>query len=105
MITVADSIRSLRPLANFSITGSSYAGLTWLSPDIPQPSESEVEVERARLQAEWDAAEYRRKRAEEYPGIDALTVALWEAQIEGRPASAAELQVLREAIKAKYPKP
>ncbi len=105
MIRISDAIHSLCPGANFAITGGSYSGLTWLSPDTPQPSEAEVIAEQARLQAEWDAAEYKRKRAEEYPGLDVLLVALWEAQIEGRPASAAELQALREAIKQKYPKP
>jgi hypothetical protein len=41
----------------------------------------------------------------EYPGLDALVVALWEHVIEGRPEFSAELQALRLAVKAKYPKP
>lgn len=105
MIALSDAIRSLRPGANFAITGGLYDGLTWLSPDIPQPSEADVIAEQARLQVEWDAAEYQRKRAEEYPSLDAILVALWEASIEGRPESATELESLRQAIKQKYPKP
>lgn len=99
-----DAIVSLRPDADYSWTGDDYAGLVWHAP-APPPAEADIASELARLDAGWLAAEYRRQRAAEYPGLDALLVALWEAQIEGRPATAAQLQSLREAIKAKYPKP
>ena len=100
-----DSIQSLAPGGQFAIRGKTLDGLDWISTDIARPTDAEIEAELARLVAEWDAAEYKRKRAEEYPALDALLVALWESTIEGRPATADELQAVREAVKQKYPKP
>ena len=100
-----DALQSLCPTAQWSWVGEDYSGLSWSSPDIAQPSEAEIEAERLRLHALWEAQDYARKRAEEYPGLDQLIVALWEAQIEGRATTAQEIQALREAIKQKYPKP
>ena len=52
-----------------------------------------------------DTRTYDEKRKAEYPSIDDLTVALWEAVVEERLASAQALEVERQAVKAKYPKP
>ena len=61
--------------------------------------ESAVSVEMERLQAEYDAQDYARKRAEEYPAIGDQLDALFHAGVF--PAEmAAELQ----AVKDKYPK-
>ena len=100
-----DAIRSLCPTAEWAWVGSEYSGLEWYSSDVPKPSEAEIEAERLRLHAEWQATEYQRQRAEEYPGLDALTVALWENLVEGRTEFSADLQAIRLAIKAKYPRP
>lgn len=99
-----DALASLRPGASWAWTGTDYAGLVWHSDGAP-PTEAEIAAELDRLLAAYEAAEYARLRAAEYPGFDALIVALWESVIEGRPASAAELQALRQAIKDKYPRP
>jgi hypothetical protein len=52
-----------------------------------------------------DTRTYDEKRKAEYPSIDDLTVALWEAVVEERLASANALEAERQAVKAKYPKP
>jgi len=52
-----------------------------------------------------DTRTYDEKRKDEYPSIDDLTVALWEAVVEERLASAQALEAERQAVKAKYPKP
>lgn len=96
------ALRSLRPSAGW--VAVSGAITEWYGAD-PQPSEEEIAAELARLNAEWQATEYQRLRAAEYPRIDALIVALWEAQVEGRPSDASAIQAIREAVKAKYPKP
>lgn len=60
------------------------------------------------IESEKNKIAYIELRAKEYlaKGLttDKLIVALWEAVIEGRFESAQELQRLREAVKAKYPK-
>lgn len=48
---------------------------------------------------------YAELRAREYPSTEALVVALWEREVEGRPEAAERLQEQRSAVKAKYPKP
>ena len=54
--------------------------------------------------AAYDAKEYQRKRVEEYPSIDELTVALFEGVVEERMAAVTSLEGKRQAVKAKYPK-
>lgn len=102
---VTDAIHSLCPTAQWVLRGQDLAQLEWLSGDIPRPSDAEIQAELARLIAAWDAAQYRRDREQAYPSLEAILVALWEQVIEGRPATAAQLQVLREEIKQRYPKP
>jgi hypothetical protein len=63
------------------------------------PSEETIQVEIDRLQAEYDAQEYARKREAEYPSIAELTVALYDTDDK----SAVEAK--RASVKAKYPKP
>ena len=77
--------------------------LIWNSSN-PQPSDAEIEAARAEWQAEHDAQEYSRNRQAEYPPVDELVIALWEAVIEERMASSIAIQNKRTAIKEKYPK-
>ena len=71
----------------------------------PQPSVDDIEEAHAEWQAEQDATQYQRDRKAEYPSMDELVVALWEAVIEERMASSIDLQSKRTAVKDKYPKP
>ena len=77
--------------------------IEWAS-DKPQPSVEEIETAHAEWQAEYDSQDYARNRQEEYPSLNELTVALWEGVVEERMASIMELEVQRQAVKAKYPK-
>jgi hypothetical protein len=52
-----------------------------------------------------DLRTYAEKRQAEYPSMDEIVVALWEAVIEERMASSIDLQGKRAAVKDKYPKP
>lgn len=94
-----DALVSLCPGQNWTMNGFDFSSLEWdIKNTKSKPTESEVNAEIARLQAEYDAKQYQRSRAAEYPsfadqfdtlyhgGYDA-----WKAQID--------------AIKNKYPKP
>ncbi len=63
------------------------------------PSEAEIDAELVKMQAEYDAQEYARKREAEYPSIAELTVALYDTDDK------AAIETKRAAVKAKYPKP
>ena len=58
----------------------------------------QVSAKQAELQAEYDAQEYARSRKVEYPSIEECVHAILDDQLDA-------LQVKRQAVKAKYPKP
>ena len=96
MIKKSDALLSLRPNSEFVIRGET---IEWLDTDQTQPTDSEIQAEITRLQAEYDAKEYQRQRASEYPS--------WEKQLEkiyddGIDAWKTEMV---DPVKAKYPKP
>ena len=68
-----------------------------------KPTEEWLEAELTRQQDAYDN-DYARKRLAEYPSIDELTVALWEGVVEERMAAVTQLEIKRQAVKAKYPK-
>tara|TARA_R110002020_G_scaffold455181_2_gene671222 strand:+ start:499 stop:810 length:312 start_codon:yes stop_codon:yes gene_type:complete len=103
MKNIGDALLSLVPGAEWVTDGEKVT--QWLSPEIDQPTQSEIDAEVARLQAEYDAIQYQRDRKAEYPSMDEIVVALWEAVIEERMASSIDLQGKRTAVKGKYPKP
>ena len=43
--------------------------LEWLTPDIPQPSEEDIQAKMDELEAEYEANQYQRDRQPEYPSI------------------------------------
>ena len=65
---------------------------------IAQPTEEEINTELARLQTEYDAQEYARKRKAEYPTIEELVVALYDTDDKSA------IEAKRAEVKAKYPK-
>jgi hypothetical protein len=64
-------------------------GITW----------DKVNAEMTRLQAEYDAQDYARKRKAEYPSIQDLVVALYDTDDKSA------IEAKRAEVKAKYPKP
>jgi hypothetical protein len=93
------ALMSLRPRSEWILDGDSYTGINWLDQSQTKPTEAEVQAEVARLQAEYDAQEYARKRALEYPPIGDQLDALWKGG-----DAAAEMLARVQAVKAKYPK-
>ena len=49
--------------------------------------------------------DYVYERTKVYPAIDDLIVALWEQVVEDRPEAATALEVDRQAVKERFPKP
>ena len=86
---ITHALRKLYPEgAKFVQEGIEYSGLKWVD-ERPKPTETELNAKVAELQAEYDALQYQRDRAEQYPsyadqfdtiyhqGIDA-----WKAEIK-----------------------
>ena len=96
-MTTVDALQSLKPNAEWTLMVD--GSLVWHDTKQTQPTEKELADEVIRLQAEYDAQDYARKRAAEYPAIGDQLDALFHAGVF--PAEmAAELQ----AVKDKYPK-
>ncbi len=90
-----DALKSLRPNSKYTLRGDV---LEWdNSNEEAKPSDTEINNEITRLQAEYDAKEYQRKRQAEYPTIEECVHAILDNDLEN-------LQALRTAVKEKYPK-
>jgi hypothetical protein len=63
------------------------------------PTEEAIQAELTRLQAEYEAKEYQRKRKAEYPSVQDLVVALYDTEDK------TAIDAKRAEIKLKYPKP
>ena len=63
----------------------------------PKPSQADIDAEIVKLQAEYDAQEYARNRASEYPSVQECVHAILDDQLDA-------LQAKRAEIKTKYPK-
>ena len=96
MITKFQAIQSLCPGSQWVMRGDT---IEWLDTEKTQPTESQIATELAKLQAEYEAKEYQRKRVLEYPSIGDQLDALFHAGVF--PEDMAE-QI--QAIKDKYPK-
>ena len=68
MTTVVEAIQSLNSSAQFSTGENNINSIKWLN-DTPEISKEDIQAEMDRLQAEYDAQEYARNRATEYPAI------------------------------------
>jgi uncharacterized coiled-coil DUF342 family protein len=99
------AVLSLQPSAKFSLTGNEYENLIWFDEnELPPPTKKEVLEEAQRLQKEFEAKEYQRQRALEYPDLKELADALyWNYQ--GNTSKLEEYYSKCEEVKNKYPKP
>jgi hypothetical protein len=95
MINLMTVIQSLRPKAEVTIRDG--VEIEWLDSVQTQPTDAEIATEDARLQAEYDAQAYARSRKAEYPTIQECVHAILDDDLDA-------LQVLRQAVKDKYPK-
>lgn len=96
-----DAIPNLAPGALWGFEEELYESIEWWSEDITKPSKKAVYAEISRLQAEYDALEYQRLRAPEYPPIaDYL-----DGVVKGDQAQIDAYIAACIAVKEKYPKP
>ena len=94
MITTTDALHSLKPKAEWVLRGDV---LTWLDAVQTEPTQSEIDAEVIRLQAEYDSNEYQRSRASEYPTWKDQLDDIYHNGIDGWKAT---IQVTKD----KYPK-
>jgi hypothetical protein len=99
-IGIADALESLSPGSKWTVSNNNYSEINWLDNNKTKPTEQDCLAEVARLQAAYNALEYQRLRAPEYPPItDYLDAVVKndQAQIDAYIAAC-------KAVKEKYPK-
>lgn len=96
---IINALASLRPNAQWQMDGDDYENIEWLDTEQIKPTKEEVLAEVARLKSEFDAKEYQRIRANEYPPIGDQLDALFHAGVFPE-----EMASQIQAIKNKYPK-
>ena len=70
---IARAIKKINPLAEFRYTEDDINTIEWLNGTTPI-SKSDIEAKQVELQAVYDAKDYQRKRADEYPS--------WQEQMD-----------------------
>jgi hypothetical protein len=103
MTGIAESILALDPTAQVSINAEDLNQITWHDGNPNGITAEQITAKKVELQTAYDN-DYARKRKAAYPSIDDITVALWEAVIEERMQAVTQLEIKRQAVKAKYPK-
>jgi len=108
MKDIGDALLSLAPGAEWVTDGEKVT--QWLSPEINQPTQSEIDAEITRLQAEYDSQGYQRLREPEYPKIgdqlDALLKHLNYRRTQGDQLIQELDDIIGDwlSVKSKYPK-
>jgi len=95
-ISKINAILSLSPGAEVVVRGEE---VEWIKPSTAPVTEAQIATELARLQADYDAKEYQRSRASEYPAIGDQLDALFHAG-----AFPEDMAAIIQAVKDKYPK-
>jgi len=95
MKNIRDALSSLTPTANWAANDTEV--VEWLSPEITQPTQAELNDEVARLQAEYDSQAYARARAEAYaPIAEQLDMQYWDS-VNGSRTWLDHIEAVKEA--------
>jgi len=96
-MTTGEALRSLKPKAEWVLRGDE---LEWLDAVQTEPTQSEIDAEVIRLQAEYDSNQYQRDRASAYPSLqDQADMQYWDT-VNGTTT----WQDAIAKVKADYPK-
>jgi len=94
---IAKALQTLRPKAQWVLRGDE---LEWLDTEQTQPTDEDIQVEIARLEAEYTSLQYQRDRVKEYPSLEEQEDMKYHDAIDG---TTVWLDTIT-AIKIKYPK-
>jgi len=98
---IAQALKNLSPDGRWTIYNDEATSIEWLSTEISKPTDAEIEAEVARLQADYEAKQYQRDRAAEYPSVNDYL----DGIVKGDQAQIDAYIAACQAVKAKYPKP
>jgi len=96
MTTLAKAIKAINPAAAFTFNDDDLDTIQWNEGTTPI-SKVDILAKQTELQTAYDAQDYARKRKTEYPSIQECVHAILDDDLEN-------LQILRQAVKNKFPK-
>ena len=96
MTDIISAILAINPSAEVSVNAEDFEQITWLNGTTPI-SKADIQAKQAELQADFDAKQYQRDRAKEYPSIVDQLDDIYHNGIDGWKATI-------KATKDKYPK-
>ena len=95
---ITAALTELKPGAEWTLRGDTYAGLEWHDSKQTKPTESEVNAKCAELKTAYDNKKYQRDREAEYPSVVDQLDLIYHSGIDAWKAQIKE-------TKDKYPKP
>ena len=98
MTDIINSILAINPNAEVTVNAEDVKQIKWHNGTTPI-AEADILVKQAELQADYEAKEYQRKRASEYPSIGEQLDMIYHA---GQGGDA--FQAAIKAVKDKHPK-
>ena len=99
MTDIAKAILAIKSDAQVSVNAEDINQITWHDDNPTNITNEQILAKQTELQTEYDAQDYARKRKAEYPSIEELVVALYDAEDK------TAVDEKRAAVKAKYSKP
>jgi hypothetical protein len=90
------SILTINPNAQFTFEDNDINSITWLNGTTPI-SKADIEAKMVELQADYDAKQYQRDRANDYPSIKDQLDKIYHSGLD-------EWKKVIKATKDKYPK-
>ncbi len=101
MIGIEQALKAINPNAQFAVYGDGT--IDWLSPDIKQPSEEEIQAKLSELQAEYDSKQYQRDR--KYPDLGEQFDLLFKDIDSGEVSKDGGFYKAIKTVKDAHPKP
>ena len=79
---IAKAILAINPSAEVSVDAEDFEQITWLNGTTPI-SKEDIQAKQAELKADYDAKQYQRDRAKEYPAIEDQLDDIYHNGIDG----------------------
>jgi len=96
MTDITNAILKINPNAEVSVGGNDINSITWHNGTTPI-SKADIEAKMVEVQADYDAKQYQRDRANEYPELKDQLDKIYHSGID-------EWKKVIKATKDKYPK-
>lgn len=94
----------LRPNSQWILNGDDYSGLEWLDTTQTKPTKKQILAEIEKIKLEYEATEYQRIRAKEYPNIADQLDMLWHAIDTNTLNKTSDFYLAIKAVKDANPK-